>query len=80
MIKVKTIVGGRDLVGRNVVPQFGIVSRILGVPTEIFPIQLALDQLRLLSQEEDASLQTHFVRPFLDAFLKKRFDHIDVLC
>ncbi len=57
---------GGNLVGRNVVAQFGIVRRILRVPGQVFARKLALDQFRIFRQKKDASLQPDFVRALFD--------------
>src|SRR3954467_11677826 len=59
LIEVKADMRRRDLVSRDVVPQLGIVRRIPGVPRHVPTGQLLFDQIRIFSQEENASLQFH---------------------
>src|SRR5205807_10054415 len=44
-----------DLVGRDVIAQFGILLRITGVPRQILPGKLTPNQLRVFGEKEDTS-------------------------
>src|SRR5262249_24597101 len=74
-IKEKADVRRSDLVGRNVVAQPGVVSRIPGVPREVFSSQLLLDQGRVFRQEEDATLQTYCRCALFDLLVEKFLNH-----
>ena len=75
-IKVETAVRGSDLIGRNVVTEFGIVRRILRVPRQIPTRQLFLDQLRVFSEKQNAPLQPHLVGALFDLAFKQRRNHV----
>ena len=75
-VEIETVVRGRDLVGRDVVAQLGIVRRVLGVPGQVFAGQLALDQFRVFGKEKNAPLQADFVGTFVDFAIQQRIDHV----
>ena len=78
-IEVEAVVRGRDLVGRDVVAQLGIVGWILAVPGQVFAGQLPLDQFRIFGEEKNASLQANFVRTFFDLSIQQRINHVSIL-
>ena len=65
-IEVEAVVRGRDLVGRDVIAELGIVGRIPGVPGQVFAGQLALDQFRVFGKKKNAPLQANFIGAFVD--------------
>ena len=72
LVEIEAVVRGRDLVGRDVVAQLGIVGGIPGVPGQVFAGQLAPDQFRVFGEEKNAPLQTNFVGTFVDLSIQQR--------
>ncbi len=70
---------GRDLVGRDVVAQLGIIGRIRGVPGQFPAVELADDKFRIFGEEENASLQANFIGAFVDLAIQQRGDHFPIL-
>src|SRR5712691_6107178 len=66
LVKIKTIVRGSYLIGRNVVTQLRIILGILRIPGQVFARELPLDQFRIFGKKKNASLEPDFVRPLFD--------------
>src|SRR5260370_124166 len=65
---------GRDLVGGNVVAQFGIVLRSF-IPGKVFASELPFNELWIFCEEKNPALRPHRVRPFLDFLVQQSFNH-----
>src|SRR5271165_1159645 len=76
-VKIEAVVRRRDLVGRDVVAQLGIIRWIFRVPRQILTRELPLDQFGIFGEEQDASLQVHFFWPFFNLAVEKRVDHVE---
>ena len=78
LVEVVADVGRGDLVGRDVVPQLRMrrrSSRGGGVEREIFTRELAMQQRRILREQEDASIEANAVRDLMHGARAKTLDH-----
>ncbi len=64
-----------DLVGRDVVAQFGIAFGMRRVPGQIFAGELPLDELRIFGEEEDSPLQADHVGTHFNGSVQQRVVH-----
>ena len=57
LVEEEADVRRRDLVGRDIVAQFGIALGMLRVPRQVFAGQLALDEFRIFGEKKNAPLR-----------------------
>ena len=75
LIKEEANVSRRDFVSRNIIPQLGVIHRVLGVPWQIFTGQLPPDQLWIFRKKKDAAGELHRRRTLADFALEQKVGH-----